>query len=140
MKETDLAEHLENLFMALADKTRLRLLDLMGDGEVSVGHFTDALGVSQPKVSRHLAYLRSAGLVNTRRDGKSIYYCIRWPEEEGAFQIVRKTLEAMKTADNLHSGISAPRQLENKLPVIFTQADMFSDMPKAHNDLEEFLL
>jgi DNA-binding transcriptional ArsR family regulator len=68
---------LERLFLALADKTRLRLLSLMANGEVSVGYLSAALGESQPKTSRHLAYLRNAGLVDTRRDGKWIYYYLR---------------------------------------------------------------
>ena len=75
MQESTLIE-LEKLFLALADKTRLRLLALMADGEVPVGFLADKLGESQPKISRHLAYLRSAGLVSTRRDGKWIYYGI----------------------------------------------------------------
>jgi DNA-binding transcriptional ArsR family regulator len=70
---------LENLFLALSDKTRLRLLSLMANGEVSVGYLADSLGESQPKISRHLAYLRSAELVSTRRDGKWIYYNIERP-------------------------------------------------------------
>jgi ArsR family transcriptional regulator len=65
---------LENLFLGLADKTRLRLLSLMADGPVSVGHLVAETGESQPKISRHLAYLRNAGLVDTTRDGKWIYY------------------------------------------------------------------
>jgi len=70
---TDLAA-LENLFLGLADKTRLRLLALMAAGPVSVGHLVTETGESQPKISRHLAYLRNAGLVDAARDGKWIYY------------------------------------------------------------------
>ena len=65
---------LENLFLGLADKTRLRLLGLMAAGPVSVGHLVSETGESQPKISRHLAYLRNAGLVDTTRDGKWVYY------------------------------------------------------------------
>jgi len=72
---TDLSE----LFLALSDKTRLRLIGLMTDGAVTVGFLADSIGESQPKVSRHLAYLRNAGLVFTRREGKNIYYGIEWP-------------------------------------------------------------
>ena len=75
MENSTLME-LEKLFLALSDKTRLRLLSLMADGEVPVGYLADKLGESQPKISRHLAYLRSAGLVTTRREGKWIYYGI----------------------------------------------------------------
>ncbi|WP_242531466.1 ArsR/SmtB family transcription factor, partial [Vibrio alginolyticus] len=55
-------EKLEKLFLALSDRTRLRLLNLMRNGEICVCFFTEVLGESQPKVSRHLAYLRNAGL------------------------------------------------------------------------------
>ncbi|MEP6849442.1 MAG: metalloregulator ArsR/SmtB family transcription factor [Acidobacteriota bacterium] len=75
MGDSSLAD-LEEFFLALSDGTRLRLLNLMRLGEVSVGYLSDELRQSQPKISRHLAYLRSAGLVETRRDGKWIYYRI----------------------------------------------------------------
>src|SRR5437764_10342997 len=65
---------LEKLFLGLADKTRLRLLGLMAVGPVSVGYLVSETGDSQPKISRLLAYLRNAGLVDTTRDGKWIYY------------------------------------------------------------------
>ncbi|MBP7475718.1 MAG: metalloregulator ArsR/SmtB family transcription factor, partial [Pyrinomonadaceae bacterium] len=61
---------LEDLFAALADRTRLRLLNLMRDGEVCVCFFAEALGTNNPKISRHLAYLKRTGLVSARRDGK----------------------------------------------------------------------
>jgi len=65
---------LERLFLGLADKTRLRLLGLMANGPVSVGQLVSWTGESQPKISRHLAYLRNAGLVEASRDGKWVYY------------------------------------------------------------------
>ena len=65
---------MERLFQALSDVTRLRILGLLLTGEVCVCHIHESLKVSQPKASRHLAYLRRAGLVDTRRDGLWIYY------------------------------------------------------------------
>ena len=65
---------LEQLFKALADSTRLRILGLLLGGEICVCHIHESLRVSQPKASRHLAYLRRAGLVATRREGLWIYY------------------------------------------------------------------
>src|SRR3954451_9348534 len=67
-------DDLENLFKALADKTRLRILALLGNNEVCVCHLHDSLGVPQPTVSRHLAYLRKRGLVAARRDGVWMHY------------------------------------------------------------------
>ena len=66
--------HLEHLFKALADSTRLRILGLLLTGEVCVCHIHESLRIPQPKASRHLAYLRRAGLVETRRQGLWIYY------------------------------------------------------------------
>ena len=65
---------LERLLKALADATRLRILGLLLTGEVCVCHIHESLGVPQSKASRHLAYLRRAGLVETRRQGLWIYY------------------------------------------------------------------
>ena len=65
---------MENFFKALADGTRLRILGLLLGGEVCVCHIHETLGIPQPKASRHLAYLRRAGLVSTRREGLWIHY------------------------------------------------------------------
>jgi ArsR family transcriptional regulator, arsenate/arsenite/antimonite-responsive transcriptional repressor len=64
----------ESYFKALGDTTRLRILALLLNGEVCVCHIHDSLRISQPKASRHLAYLRDAGLVETRREGVWIHY------------------------------------------------------------------
>jgi ArsR family transcriptional regulator len=65
---------LEELFKALGDSTRLRILRLLMAGELCVCNIHDALKVPQAKASRHLAYLRRVGLVTTRREGLWIYY------------------------------------------------------------------
>ena len=65
-----------DLFKAFADATRVRLLNLLAQREHCVCEFQSILCVPQPKISRHLAYLRRAGLVRTRRDGKWIYYSL----------------------------------------------------------------
>jgi ArsR family transcriptional regulator, arsenate/arsenite/antimonite-responsive transcriptional repressor len=65
---------LEELFKALADATRLRILGLLLTGEVCVCNIHESLKIPQSKASRHLAYLRRSGLVETRRDGLWIHY------------------------------------------------------------------
>ena len=65
---------IEALFKALADATRLRILALLVGGEICVCEMHEALKLPQPTVSRHLAYLRRAGLVETRREGLWIHY------------------------------------------------------------------
>ena len=62
------------LFKALGDETRLRIVALLSHGELCVCHLEDALRISQPKVSRHLALLRLAGVVEHRREGSWVYY------------------------------------------------------------------
>jgi len=67
---------LEELFKALADTTRLRILRLLMAGELCVCNIHDALKIPQAKASRHLAYLRRVGLVTTRREGLWVYYSL----------------------------------------------------------------
>ena len=65
-----------DLFRAFADPTRLRLLNLLLEGERCVCDLCDVLDEIQPKISRHLAYLRRAGLVTARREGKWMHYAV----------------------------------------------------------------
>lgn len=83
---------LERFFQALADNTRLRLLNLMGGQEICVCYLVEILGGPQPKISRHLAYLRSAGIVAARREGKWMHYRVVMPPHIGASQILKQTL------------------------------------------------
>jgi ArsR family transcriptional regulator, arsenate/arsenite/antimonite-responsive transcriptional repressor len=82
----------ERFFQALGDNTRLRLLNLMEEQEICVCYLVEILGQSQPKISRHLAYLRRAGIVAARREGKWMHYRIVMPPETGAAQVLRQTL------------------------------------------------
>src|SRR5271154_1889802 len=87
---------MQQFFQALGDNTRLRLLNLMGDQEICVCYFVEILGGPQPKISRHLAYLRKAGIVTVRREGKWMHYRIVMPPHIGAAQILRQTLGWLK--------------------------------------------
>src|ERR1700679_2641934 len=87
---------LPQLFQALGDTTRLRLLNLMREQEGCVCYFTQILGGPQPKISRHLAYLRNAGIVSARREGKWMHYRIVMPPHIGASQILRQTLDSLQ--------------------------------------------
>ena len=86
---------LPRLFASLADPTRLRLLNLMNGREVCVCYFVEILSQSQPKISRHLAYLRRAGIVNARREGKWMHYSIERPADRAAATILDRTLTAL---------------------------------------------
>lgn len=106
---------LEQLFLALADKTRLRLLGLMADGEVSVGYLAERISESQPKVSRHLAYLRNAGIVSTRRDGKWVYYSISPADDPAAANVLDALLANFRTTspEEQPVGYSMTRPIRN---------------------------
>ncbi|HXI92888.1 MAG TPA: metalloregulator ArsR/SmtB family transcription factor [Blastocatellia bacterium] len=79
---------MDQLLRALADRTRLRLLNLMGNDEVCVCFFVEILRESQPKISRHLAYLRRAGIVVSRREGKWMHYRITEPPDLHAARVL----------------------------------------------------
>jgi ArsR family transcriptional regulator len=70
------------LLKAFADPVRLRLVNLLSGGEVCVCHLHEALGLPQPTVSRHLAYLRKRGIVATRKDGLWVHYRLARPGTE----------------------------------------------------------
>ena len=86
---------LARLLAALADPTRLRLLNLMAGREVCVCYFVAILRMGQPKISRHLAYLRRAGLVSARRDGKWMHYRIRRPTDKARSSLLDTVLMAL---------------------------------------------
>ncbi len=73
----------DDMFRAFADRTRLRLLNLLRDGEVCVGDLVVIIGAPQPTISRHLAYLRGTGLVEVEREGNWCFY--RLAEPSGPF-------------------------------------------------------
>lgn len=87
MRKADEEFETELLFRALADRTRLRLLNLMAEHEVCVCFFVEILKTNQPKISRHLAYLRRAGVVRARREGKWMHYRIVDPPNPHAARI-----------------------------------------------------
>ena len=86
---------IEFLFKALADQTRLRLINLIGNDEVCVCFFVEVLKINQPKISRHLAYLRRAGVVSARREGKWIHYRLVEPPDPHAANIFREVRAAL---------------------------------------------
>jgi ArsR family transcriptional regulator len=96
METRQKAFDIERFFQALGDNTRLRLLNLMGDQEICVCYFVEILNQPQPKISRHLAYLRNAGIVTTRRDGKWMHYRITMPPNEGAARVLQEILQWFK--------------------------------------------
>src|SRR4051812_11518837 len=134
MPEANISE-LETLFLALNDKTRLRLLAIMADGPVSVGYLADSLRESQPKVSRHLAYMRNAGIVSTRRDGKWIYYGIEYPMDASLRAIMEMVVRSVAegahpmSGEQVHASARSARTKRKPLrDNIYGQADVNSDI------------
>jgi ArsR family transcriptional regulator len=87
---------LDRLFRALGDPTRLRLLNLMAEQEICVCYFTAVIGAPQPKISRHLGYLRKAGIVAARREGKWMHYRLAVPSSPHVASILKSVIEALK--------------------------------------------
>jgi ArsR family transcriptional regulator len=106
MNGEDRLSEMAELFAALADKTRLRVLNLMREDEICVCFFSEALGESQPKISRHLAVLRKAGLVESRRDGKWMHYRIAVPEDGEKAAVLRRTLDWLWSRDEMREDYS----------------------------------
>jgi ArsR family transcriptional regulator, arsenate/arsenite/antimonite-responsive transcriptional repressor len=151
MNGGNVLSEMETLFLALADKTRLRLLNLMSEDEICVCYFTEVLGESQPKVSRHLAYLRNAGIVATRREGKWMHYSIEIPENPYAARVLQDTLGWLKAQDNMQEdlkklkvvccSVNVPVTIARApTPKIFAEANMSTAEAVKRNELETFLL
>ncbi|MEW6128757.1 MAG: metalloregulator ArsR/SmtB family transcription factor [Acidobacteriota bacterium] len=83
-----------NICKAFAHPTRIQILDLLGNGEMGVSELIEKLNASKTNVSQHLAILKSAGVLKTRRVGKQIYCSLAIPEVKQACQLIGKVLKA----------------------------------------------
>lgn len=94
------------LLAALADRTRLRLLNLIAGREVCVCYLVEILRQGQPKISRHLAYLRKAGVVAARREGKWMHYRVERPQDAAAVLILDAALESFHLDREMQSDLA----------------------------------
>ena len=101
----------ELLFKTLSDPTRLRLLNLLAEEEVCVCDLHGTLGLDQPKVSRHLAQLRRAGMVDVERDGKWMHYRLARHGDP----LVRNVLEGLRAWMRQHPRLSSERERLGKV-------------------------
>lgn len=125
-------------FLALADPTRLALLDELRAGEKTVGELVSALGCPQPKVSRHLKVLREAGLVHDRRDGRNVSYALS--PRAGWSQEARDWLKRLDAGASSGPRTARPRRPPRAEPAAPAPA---SDPPPAVTpppELEDYLL
>jgi ArsR family transcriptional regulator, arsenate/arsenite/antimonite-responsive transcriptional repressor len=106
MAKAQATPSLHHLFKALADPTRLRLLNLIADREICVCYFVEILQMSQPKISRHLAYLRKAGIATTRREGKWMHYRLAIPKDSVAASILQETLKHLREKPEMKRDVS----------------------------------
>lgn len=97
---------LDRLFRALADRTRLRLLNLVADKEICVCYFVEILRISQPKISRHLAYLRRAGIVAARRQGRWMHYRLVVLRDPVASAILTETLAHLRQMPDMQGDLA----------------------------------
>jgi len=97
---------LEVVFRALSDRTRLRILNLLRGGEICVCDLVDVLDVPQPTASRHLAYLRRAGLVQARKDGLWHWYRL----SRGKTGFHRKLLDCLATCESVEPALEVDRK------------------------------
>jgi len=94
------------LFKALGDETRLRIVALLCHGELCVCHLQEALGLSQPAVSRHLAVLRAAGVVADRRERKWVYYRLLRQRDPDCERHLRGIVRAYAKRDVLRRDVA----------------------------------
>ena len=89
----DLAELIARRFRVLSDPLRVRMLDLLRDGELSVSTIAEQLGAGQQNVSKHLNVLADAGMVHRRKDGNHVYYGIG---DEGVFALCEQVCGSLQ--------------------------------------------
>lgn len=107
---TNREARLDLFFRALADPTRLRLINLMAGQELCVCYLVLVIDVPQPKISRHLAYLRRAGIVAARREGKWMHYRLTTPRNSHDAAILDATLESLREDRNMQRDLQRLRQ------------------------------
>ena len=125
---TDRDFSFEQFFKALADHTRLRVIHVLGTEEACVCSVVAALQTSQPKISRHLAYLRRAGLVAARREGKWMHYRVVEPPDAYAAEIFREMRKGLSTDPEMQRDRERLIDSNGELK----QADLEITVPTSH--------
>lgn len=105
--KANMSTSIDSLFRALADRTRLRLLNLLAHGEICVCYFVEIFDQPQPKISRHLAYLRRAGLVEGRRDGKYLHYRMATPPSGAVARMLEATIAELANDREMQRDLKA---------------------------------
>jgi len=106
---------IERLFKALADRTRLRIINLIGRDEICVCLLVQVLQMNQPKISRHLAYLRQAKIVTARRDGKWVHYRTLESPHPHAASIFREVCTLLASDPQMQQDRARLRQITSQV-------------------------
>jgi ArsR family transcriptional regulator len=116
---TNLAPQMAAFLKACADQTRLRLINLLAvEGEVCVCHLVDVLGTNQPKVSRHLAYLKRAGLVSDRKDGLWVHYRLAEPLSHYAERLIECINSCFAESPEMQRDVVKLREIRAAQPIV----------------------
>jgi len=108
---------LEHVFRALADPTRLRIVGLLAGGEVCVCDLHASLRIPQPKTSRHLAYLRRAGLVDARKEGLWVHYRLAEPDDPTVRTILNAAVHTLSHVSTAQTDRSRLKRTGVQVPV-----------------------
>jgi ArsR family transcriptional regulator len=110
---TTAVSQVDLMFRAFCDRTRLRILSLLQAGESCVGDIVESLQVPQPRVSRHLAYLRRAGLVTSRKDGLWCHYSLTPPKTEFHRKLLECAITCFREVPEIRSDTARARKLKH---------------------------
>ena len=106
-------------FKCLSDDTRLRCVTLLQrEGRLCVCELTAALALSQPKISRHLAFLRQCGLLLDSREGQWVYYQINPKLPAWAFPLLKNALTAVETSERFLDDLDRLRQMDSRSDLV----------------------
>ncbi len=126
--DTKLLEQMEIFFKACSDQTRLRILNLLAtESEVCVCFLVDVLGTNQPKISRHLAYLKKTGLVQARKDGLRVNYRLASQLSEPGQRLLECLATCFSGIEELSADVQKLRLIRNEI-----------DSPEKHEIKLEF--
>lgn len=118
-EEKKLLTQMSELLKACSDQTRLRLLNLLAtEGEVCVCHLVDVLETNQPKVSRHLAYLKRAGLVSDRKDSLWVYYRLSDSLATNATRLIECVNSCCADSPEVQQDVIKLREVKQAQPLV----------------------
>lgn len=118
-EEKKLLVQMSELLKACSDQTRLRLLNLLAtEGEICVCHLVDVLGTNQPKVSRHLAYLKRAGLVSDRKDSLWVYYRLSESLAQHATRLIECVNSCCAGSSEVQEDVIRLREVKEAQPLV----------------------